>query len=122
MKNVLIPGFAVKTFLFDNLTNFKKKFIIVELKNYTYDETSALLKRLVEENGRINLSGWSLGTLYALKWTLENPHSIEKLFLTGATSLFVEKDDYKNGILPSVVERMIRLIKSGKKKLVLNDF
>ncbi|HOV13871.1 MAG TPA: alpha/beta fold hydrolase [Spirochaetota bacterium] len=122
MKNVVIPGFATKPFLFDGIKNRISDLEVLDLKEFTYDETKNLLDNLKKQGEKLNIIGWSLGSLFTLKWILENQDFVNSIFITGATSSFVERINYTNGIPSSVVEKMIRLIKAGKTKLVLNDF
>lgn len=122
MKTILIPGFAIKSFIFEDFRKNLNFIDILDLKEFTYKETADALFEISENNEKIKIIGWSLGSLFALKWTIENPQFVDSLFLTGATPCFTENETYKNTIKRATVERMIKFINGGRKTIILNDF
>ncbi|OHD38561.1 MAG: hypothetical protein A2086_14720, partial [Spirochaetes bacterium GWD1_27_9] len=120
MKNVIIQGFASNKFLFDDFIANFNDVVVLENNSYTYQEIEQKLNDL-SQNDKLNIFGWSLGSLFALKWTVENPDTVLSLFLTGATARFCEKEGYQNKIPQIALQKMIRLI-ATRKKIVLSDF
>jgi|GEM_PF-1471813 len=121
MKNVIIPGFASDIILFKEFINNNPGTEFIDLSEYTYDEIKIKLNKVTGNNEKLNIFGWSLGSLFALRWTAENPDTVSSLFLTGATARFCEKEGYENGVSLKKLDQMIRLV-SRKKEAVLMDF
>ena len=120
MKNIIIQGFASNEFLFEKVKNSISDCIVLKNEQSSYKEAKYSLDYYSTE-GKINIFGWSLGSLFALKWTTENPSKVNSLFLTGATSRFTQTYEYENGILLENLLRMKRMIKIRTKQ-VLTDF
>jgi pimeloyl-[acyl-carrier protein] methyl ester esterase len=120
MKNIIIPGFSTNSKLFEDFMKFFPDAEVLENKTNSYLEIKTQLDNK-SNNEMINLFGWSLGSLFALKYSIENPGKINSIFLTGATARFTEKENYSNGINRLKLEKMARLIER-KKELVMNDF
>lgn len=120
MKNIIIQGFASNEFLFEKIKKNIPNCIVLKNEQSSYKEAKYSLDYYSTE-GKINIFGWSLGSLFALKWTLENPSKVNSLFLTGATARFTQTNEYENGILLENLLRMKRMIKIRTKQ-VLTDF
>ena len=73
IKNVFIPGFATRPFLFEDIKACIGNLEIVELNDFGYNETKNLLDNLKNSCDRINIIAWSMGALFALRWTLIIP-------------------------------------------------
>jgi len=120
MKNIIIQGFASNESLFEKIKNGVSDCIVLKNELSSYKEAKYGLDYYSTE-GKINIFGWSLGSLFALKWTLENSSKVNSLFLTGATARFTQTNGYENGILLDNLSRMKKMIKIRKKQ-VLTDF
>ena len=122
MINVIIPGFATEVSLFEDFLKLCPETIFIETPNYLYsDVENQLTKYIQKDKHKINIFGWSLGSIFALKWTINHKEFVSSLFLTGATARFCEKDDYKNNVKEDKLLQMLRLIKR-RPQVVLNDF
>jgi pimeloyl-ACP methyl ester carboxylesterase len=119
--NVIIPGFAVTKELFSDFIKNIDDVVCLDNSSNTYKEINDKLNDISKDETEINLFGWSMGSLFALKWTIDNPGKIRSIFLTGATARFCEKPGYENGIQQKKLEQMIRMIKI-KPEIVMNDF
>jgi pimeloyl-[acyl-carrier protein] methyl ester esterase len=120
MKNIIIPGFSANKLIFEDFLKRIPNFITLENVTNTYDEARKQLDE-ISLHEKINIFGWSLGSLFALKYSLEKPENVSSLFLTGATARFTEKGNYTNGISQTALEKMSKLI-IRRKELVMNDF
>lgn len=120
MKNIIIQGFASNEFLFEKIKSNVANCIVLKNEPSSYKGAKYSLDYYSTE-GKINIFGWSLGSLFALKWTIENPSKVNSLFLTGATARFTQTNEYENGIFLDNLLRMKRMIKIRTKQ-VLTDF
>jgi pimeloyl-ACP methyl ester carboxylesterase len=120
MINVIIPGFSSNASIFSDFQNFFNDVQILENRSNSYDQAGIQLAELSKKD-KLNIFGWSLGSLFALKWSAENPDKVSSIFLTGATARFTESGDYKNGIPEKMLLKMKRLLPI-KKQAVMNDF
>ncbi|HOJ65123.1 MAG TPA: alpha/beta hydrolase [Spirochaetota bacterium] len=116
----IVQGFGSKPFLFENFIKNFDDIYIIENNTNSYEEVERELLKLFNSK-KIDIFGWSLGSLYAMMFTLNNPDKVRSLFLTGATARFTEKEGYNNGISQKIVEKMLVLIKR-KKEVVMRDF
>jgi len=117
---VLIPGFGVTSKIF---SEFKKKTRCIIIDNpHSYSEFLKLWKKTVKTDEPIDIFGWSLGSIFALKLTLENRFNIKTLFLTGATARFLCKDNYKGGVKRETLLLMKDLIKKHHRVVMYNFF
>jgi pimeloyl-ACP methyl ester carboxylesterase len=139
MINVIIPGFSTDKYFFYEFLELCRKsyngqslseveetiqendFIILDNKFNSYNDIGTQLNSCSVKYGAMNIFGWSLGSLFALKWTIENKKHVSSLFLTGATSRFTEKEGYDNGISKDILSKMTRLVKIRRDK-VMSDF
>ncbi len=119
--NVIIPGFAVTGELFSDFLKLIPGTNFIPNASNKYEETKARLDDLSETYGTLNLFGWSLGSLFVLKWAVENPAKVKSIFLTGATARFCEKPGYENGIMEIKLKQMVRLVRI-KPAAVMTDF
>lgn len=117
---VIIQGFGSKPFLFENFIKNFDNILVLENNTNTYKEVESQLLKLYNGN-KIDIFGWSLGSLYGLNFTLNNKEMINSLFLVGPTARFTEREGYNNGIKREIVEKMLFLIKR-KKEIVMRDF
>jgi pimeloyl-[acyl-carrier protein] methyl ester esterase len=120
MKNLIITGFATTPAIFQSIISLIPHTEALEIPDFNYSTVEKQME-LHREHGKVNLLGWSLGSLYAIKWTLEHPGLVNTLTLLGATPSFTAKEGYDNGIPEAMLDKMIRLIRL-KPKAVLKDF
>jgi len=120
VKNIIIPGFSTNAEIFTDFIKLVPDCEILDNSHNSYSETKKQLDETAK-SCKINLFGWSLGSMFALKYSIDNPEKINSLFLTGATARFTNKAGYDNCIDKSVVEKMLRLI-VRRKDLVTSDF
>lgn len=119
---IIIQGFASKSFLFNEFIKYLDKVYILENKTNSYEEIENQLNNLYKEKKeRFDILGWSLGSIYALNYTLNYKERVNSLFLIGATVRFIEKEGYENGIKKQTVEKMLSLLKK-KRELVMKEF
>jgi pimeloyl-ACP methyl ester carboxylesterase len=122
VKYILIPGFGSCNQVFDGLKHLPDMDIeLLEIGDHSSRSIFMQLEACAERYDMFALAGWSLGSLYALQWTLANPGTVSSLFLTGATARFTSRTGYDNGIDPSVPAKMLRLVKR-RPQLVMDDF
>jgi len=116
---VIIQGFGSKKFLFDDFIKYLDYVYILDNKTNSYEEIENQLNNIHKE--KFDIFAWSLGSLYALNYTLNYKNRVNSLFLVGATTRFTEKENYKNGIKLEMLQKMLLLIKK-RKELVMKDF
>lgn len=116
MPRVVIPGFATGPSLFPSWPC-----TVLPNRTNSYAETAHHLASLAEE-GPLDLFGWSLGSLFGLRWTLEHPDTVRSLFLTGATARFTATPDYPNGIRTERLEQMARLLRTKPRETMTAFF
>lgn len=119
MNKLIIPGFASNINIFDNFKTFDNKIKIIDILDHKYETFNKSMLKF--KHDKINIFGWSMGSLFALKWSLKYPEKVSSLFLTGATARFCEKEGYYNGISEKKLKQMSLLIKR-KTDAVLDDF
>jgi pimeloyl-[acyl-carrier protein] methyl ester esterase len=120
MIDVIIPGYSANAGIFSDFMKFNEGALILENRENTYEGAGVQLDELGAKD-KLNIFGWSLGSLFALKWAAENPDTVNSIFLTGATARFTESGDYTNGIPEKMLVKMKRLLPL-KKQAVMNDF
>lgn len=120
MINVIIPGFGTTKAVFQHLIDFVGDVTFINLPNYSYDDVDRQLTELTK-NDKVNIFGWSLGSIFALKWAINNPDKTASLFLTGATARFCEKENYRNGIKTGKLIQMKKFIMRNHKHC-MGDF
>ncbi len=125
---VIIPGFGTGKSLFKEFLKYNKETKFISIPGFSYKEAEESLLRLSEKthktytaHGALDIFGWSLGALFALKFAVLNPESVSSLFLTGATARFCKKTGYENGITQKKLKQMTVLIKRNK-EVVMNSF
>ncbi len=121
MTKVIVPGFATNIKFFNEFISLNPDIEFISNKTNSYNEFVQKMNIISGQNEKLNIFAWSLGSLFSLKWTIENPDRINSLFLTGATARFCEKENYNNGISKNKLDQMIRLIKI-KPEIVMNEF
>ncbi|MBN2736234.1 MAG: hypothetical protein JXR70_04580 [Spirochaetales bacterium] len=121
MKHYFIPGFGTKAFVYQPLVKALPHVKIIDSWDYSYDTSKSILDKLSDE-APLLLSGWSLGSLYALKYAIEHPGKVIALFLTGFTARFTEKEGYDNGIGAKTLKRMITLLSRNPQGVMKNFY
>ncbi|MBN1412311.1 MAG: alpha/beta fold hydrolase [Spirochaetales bacterium] len=106
---LFLGGFGVRGSAYDSILSLLPEMTLVDVPSFTYGEASEKLSSHTQ-SGEAVLAGWSLGSLFALRFALENPSRIKALLLTGATARFCEKEGYENGIPEKSLESMIKLM------------
>lgn len=122
--NILIPGFATRRPFYEPLIRGMEKKAPVrflELNEFTYAEAERMIDKAVINEAAVNLIGWSLGSLFAMKWALKNQGKINSMILTGATARFCAKEGYENGIGEDKLRQMTAMI-AKKPEIVLRGF
>lgn len=73
----------------------------LEPNAYTLDEVVGALANAVETP--VDLVGWSLGGLIAMRWAATRPAQVRRLVLLNATPCFVTRSDWPHGVSPAAL-------------------
>lgn len=69
---------------------------------------------------KVDVLGWSLGAMYALKWAELYPEQVERLILLAATPSFVIRSDWPHGTSPAVLRNFALGLRSDPEALMNN--
>jgi len=108
MRNLFLSGFGLDRELCTVFLDKAAGLEYIPNPDFSYAQLCRTLERYALAEEKINLLGWSLGALFALRWTLDHPGKVNALFLTGATARFCAAADYDNGIKEKTLKLMIR--------------
>jgi pimeloyl-ACP methyl ester carboxylesterase len=103
------------------LDNQAEEIHYLSLGDHRFATLALQLDALALKYERLDLFGWSLGALFALRWSLMHQEKSSSLFLTGATAKFCGSAAYSGGIDPKKIEQMSRMLPL-KTTRVMSDF
>jgi pimeloyl-ACP methyl ester carboxylesterase len=117
MKILFLGGFGIPDSFYRETASGPMEMTIIENPSFTYGEAAEKLSGQIKTGGAM-IAAWSLGSLFALRYAIENPETVNGLFLTGATARFCEKPGYSNTIPEKTLLRLIRLLPGNPLKIM----
>ena len=125
---VLLAGWGMHRAMWGNLPAYLAQHArvhICEMPGYAGDSSpetpnlDQLIDALADASAeKVDVLGWSLGGMFALKWAERYPQQVERLVLLAATPSFLNREGWPHGTAPAVLRNFSLALRKDAEALM----